>query len=182
MSQNDQPGQDPPLPAFEAVVSAYEAPLLRYAARIAGSPEAAQDVVQDTFLRLFRSWRDEMAPSPQLSAWLYRVAHNCAVSAIRRDSRRSALLARHAAEQAESLPPGPGPAGLEGEEAGERARAALQALSLRERQLVILKVYEEKSYREIGEITGLTVTNVGYILHHAMRKMAEALKGKACTP
>ena len=49
-------------------------------------------------------------------------------------------------------------------------------MSLREQQLVILKVYEEMSYKEISEITDLTVSNVGYILHHAMRKMADALK------
>jgi RNA polymerase sigma-70 factor (ECF subfamily) len=57
-----------------------------------------------------------------------------------------------------------------------RARSALRSLSPREQQLVILKVYEEKSYREISEITGLTSGNVGYILHHAMRKMAQLLK------
>ena len=57
----------------------------------------------------------------------------------------------------------------------EQASAALQTLGLREQQLVILQVYEEKSYREISDITGLTVSNVGYILHHAMKKMAAEL-------
>jgi DNA-directed RNA polymerase specialized sigma24 family protein len=42
--------------------------------------------------------------------------------------------------------------------------------------MVILKVYEEKSYKEISEITGLSVSNVGYILHFAMKKLAEELK------
>ena len=41
---------------------------------------------------------------------------------------------------------------------------------------MILKVYEEKSYREISEITELTEGNVGYILHHAMKKLAKMLK------
>ena len=61
-------------------------------------------------------------------------------------------------------------------DAGEQAAVALQTLSLREQQLVILKVYEEKSYREISDITGLTVSNVGYVLHHAMKKLARELK------
>ena len=49
-------------------------------------------------------------------------------------------------------------------------------MSERERQLVILKVYEEKSYNEISEITGLTSSNVGYILHHAMKTLAAILR------
>ena len=61
------------------------------------------------------------------------------------------------------------------EEAAQAAEA-LSALSSRDQQLVILKIYEEKSYKEISEITGLTVTNVGYILHHAMKKLAVELK------
>ena len=55
--------------------------------------------------------------------------------------------------------------------------AALKKLSLREQQLVILKVFEQKSYREISEITGLTESNVGYILHHAMKQLAVLMKG-----
>jgi len=52
----------------------------------------------------------------------------------------------------------------------------LRTLSAREQQLVILKVYEEKTYKEISEITGLSAGNVGYILHHAMKKMSQVLK------
>lgn len=54
-------------------------------------------------------------------------------------------------------------------------------LNHREQQLVILKVYEEKSYREISGITGLTVGNVGYILHHAMKKLARHLREESNT-
>jgi len=57
-----------------------------------------------------------------------------------------------------------------------RAVKALHTLSLRDQQLVILKIYEGKSYKEISDITELTVSNVGYILHHAMKKMAKELK------
>jgi RNA polymerase sigma-70 factor (ECF subfamily) len=160
--------------AFEEVVSRYEAALLRYAARILHSDESAQDVVQEVFLKAYRSWKGELAPSPHLSNWLYRVTHNQAVDQLRKESRRRLLHLRHSAEQPEFVPPDRG-AGLRVSEAAVRAAAALRALSLREQQLVILKVYEEKSYKEISAITGLTVSNVGYILHHAMKKLAAAL-------
>ena len=161
--------------SFDAVVSHYEKDLLRYAARIMNNPSASQDVVQDAFIRLFRHWKLEFVPSPQISSWLYRVVHNCAVDSLRRQARHDLLHTRHADEQPAFAPSNRGE-GFEISEAAEQAATALQTLDLRERQLVILKVYEEKSYKEISEITGLTVTNVGYILHHAMKKLAAALK------
>ena len=165
--------------AFEVLVSTYEGPLLRYSTRVLNNAALAQDVVQETFLRLLHSWKGEFVPSPQLSAWLYRVAHNCAVDQMRRESRRDDLHKRHASEQVDFEPPDRGAAFRISEDA-ERAARALKNLSVREQQLVILKVYEEKSYKEIAEITGLTVGNVGYILHHAMKKMAAELQaGKA---
>jgi len=161
--------------AFEAVVSEYEGPLLRYAGRLLTDRDAAQDVVQNTFIKLFRRWKDELKPSPQVSSWLYRVAHNGAVDYLRKENRRRDLHQRHAREHPEFAPADRGDAFRVSEDA-HRAVKALRELSLREQQLVVLKVYEEKSYREIAEIAGLTVSNVGYILHHAMKKMAATLR------
>ena len=163
------------LAAFEALVSEYERPLLRYAGRILRDQHAAQDIVQDTFIRLFKRWGEAWEPSPKLASWLYRVAHNCAVDYVRRESRKRMLHQRDALEKPESAPPERG-ASFEMSEAAELATHALRALSLREQQLVVLKVYEEKSYKEISDITGLTTANVGYILHHAMKKMASMVR------
>jgi RNA polymerase sigma-70 factor (ECF subfamily) len=171
----DKPAQQHGQAAFEAVVSHYEARLIRYAARITGCNDVAQDVVQESFIRLFRKWTGDLEPSPMLSAWLFRVAHNMAVDAVRKRSRRADVEYRHAEEQPETIEPSLGQSGHGGEQA-LRAESALQALSSREQQLVILKVYEEKTYKEIGEITGLSAGNVGYILHHAMKKMSLVLK------
>lgn len=156
---------------FEEVVSRHEAMLLRYTARIVSDPDAAQDIVQNVFIKLFRSWKESMDVSPQLSSWLYRVAHNEAVDYLRKRERRRLLHWRHAAEQpvVEPVTAASRP-GIS--EAAARADMLLDSLTLRERQLVVLKVYEEKSYKEIGDITGLSVGNVGYILHHAMKKLA----------
>lgn len=157
---------------FDAIVAKYEGALLRYATRLLNSTNAAQDVVQMAFIKLCRSWTADSEPSPQLSAWLYRVTHNAAVDYIRRESRHTAMLSRHA-EEKQITKFGPEPR-REISEQAELAVRALHTLSLREQQLVILKVYEQKSYREISDITGLSQGNVGYILHHAMRKLADA--------
>jgi RNA polymerase sigma factor (sigma-70 family) len=160
---------------FELIVSHYEGALIRYAGRIVHNEDVAQDVVQDAFISLFRKWEEALEPGPKLSSWLYRVTHNRAVDYIRKQARRRALHERHACEQPESIAPDRGEGFRIGEGAASAA-AALETLSDRERQLVILKVYEEKTYKEISEITGLTSSNVGYILHHAMKKMAAVLR------
>ena len=160
---------------FEVCVSHYEAALLRYVGRIVNNGVSAQDVVQNTFIRLFRKWQDDLTPSAKLSAWLYRVAHNCAVDYLRSESRRHLLHQRQAEDLPKSSPANRGKWFHISDEA-ERAAEQLKKLTLREQQLIVLKVYEEKSYREISEITGLTVGNVGYILHHAMKNLATILK------
>jgi RNA polymerase sigma-70 factor (ECF subfamily) len=174
-SSEDEDRRPGRIEAFETVVSAFEAPLLRYASRILNDRNAAQDAVQEAFLRFFRYWREEIDQSPRVSAWLYRVAHNCAVDHLRGESRRHLLHRRHAEEIEPDLPPDRG-SEFRISDAAARAAAALQSLPLRERQLVVLKVYEEKSYKEIADITGLSTGNVGYILHHAMKKLAAELK------
>ncbi len=168
---NDQPA------TFEGVVAEFETRLLRYATRIVNDINAAQDIVQTTFIKLFRGWKADSRPAPQLSAWLYRVTHNAAVDYLRKETRRRSLLQRHADEwdcmsQASRT-------GERISEPAERAARLLRCLPLRDQQLVILKVYEEKSYREMSEITGLSETNVGYILHFAMKKLASLLKASA---
>lgn len=161
--------------AFNTIVSRYEKQLLRYASRIVGGSDAAQDIVQNTFIKLFKKWTEKLEPSPKLSSWLYRVAHNCAVDYIRKESRRHLLHLQQAEEIDNFIPPNRG-TGFSISEKAEQAATTLSILDTREKQLVILKIYEEKSYKEISEITGLTSTNVGYILHHAMKKMAIELK------
>lgn len=175
MSKPAKTNRSARLEAFEAVVRHYESALLRYAARVLNDPDGAQDVVQDSFIRLLHRWKGDMAPGGQMTSWLYRVAHNCAVDRVRKLARRSLLHRRAAAEHSSEVAPDRGEAFRISDRAA-RAAAALQALELRERQLVILKVYEEKSYKEISAITGLSTGNVGYILHHAMKKLAQALE------
>ena len=160
--------------AFETIVSQYEAQLLRYVSRMIFNFDLAEDVVQETFLKLFKNWKDELTPSPQISSWLYRVAHNKAIDMIRKENRR----VNHQNNKAEwdkidleilhKAKP----------DLSEIALAAaniLNSLSSSEKQLVILKVYEKKTYKEISEITNLTTGNVGFKLHHIMKKIAKRL-------
>ena len=72
-----------------AVLERYERPLLRHAGSVLADPVAAQDVVQECFLRLLANGQ----PVDNLSAWLHRVTHNLAVDHLRAESRRQRLHA-----------------------------------------------------------------------------------------
>lgn len=175
MSQSGKKRRHARVAEFDALINEHESALLRYATRILRDENAAQDVVQNAFLKLFRSLHRGVPEPSRVSGWLYRVTHNCAVDYLRKESRRRQLHIRHSEQSDQAVAADRGE-GFRISEAAARAAEVLRRLSLREQQLVILKVYEEKSYREISEITGLTVSNVGYILHHAMKKMAAMLR------
>jgi len=164
--------------ALGVFVCRYQASLVRFADRFLGDPEAAQDVVQETFLQVARR-PDRLLGVESCHNWLLRVARNIGVSRIRREvrARRHAEAFRERAQaEAEANARSSGAAAaLEAEETRRAVREAIDRLYPRYREVLLLKIQEEKSYREIAEITGLSVTNVGYLLHRAMKALATSL-------
>lgn len=164
--------------AMEAVVAQFETALLRYATRILRDGYAAQDVVQEVFVKFFsyqRQCRAGVTPPEQPGPWLYRVTHNLAVDHIRHESRRREL---HAAEGRTVAPKAQDsqPDRLAREEAVQMALEQLFLLDGYEQQVVLLRVQEGLSYKEISQVTGRTEGNVGCILHNAVKKIAASLK------
>lgn len=153
------------------ILERYEASLLRHAGSVLADPAAAQDVVQECFLKLLGNGQ----PVQNLSAWLHRVTHNLAVDHLRGEARRQKLHLAAAQSRPTEVPPDGTLADRDAERLVERA---IEALNPNERAVLHLKLKAGKSYREIAEITGLTVTNVGYLLHHAIKKVAAQLKSQ----
>jgi RNA polymerase sigma-70 factor (ECF subfamily) len=158
-----------------ALLQQYERPLLRYAWRLLGDADAARDVVQDTFLRLSRAQPEEVASHP--SAWLYRVCRHRATDRIRKESRMSSLP-DHVAESSPCPAPSPDEAALE-RERDDQLQRLVASLPERQQQILQLKFQDGLRYRQIGEVMGLTPTNVGYLVHTAvatLRKQLAALE------
>ncbi len=170
-------GQDR-MAQMEAIVSEHETGLLRYAARILDNPLAAQDIVQNVFIKLFKAWKPGTRPSKRLKGWLYRVTHNEAVDHIRRESRLQVLHNSHAEQRSKDCPDGHNCPPAVVAERKEMVLQHLRRLEPREQQVVLLRLEEGLSYREIGEVTGRTEGNIGNILHHAVKKLSQTLKGE----
>ncbi|MCL1921927.1 MAG: sigma-70 family RNA polymerase sigma factor [Kiritimatiellaeota bacterium] len=162
---------------IEAVVREYQQPLLRYAARLLRNPTLAQDVVQGVFVKLVRQWQPSQCAGPALRPWLFRVTHNEAVDLIRAEEARRRLHERGAEEAAAAC----ADAHADGAAAAERhalVLASLDALTPGERQVVLLRLQQGMSYDEIAAVTSRPRSTVGVMLHQAVRKLSEKLRGK----
>lgn len=152
------------------LMASHQQPLLRYAAGLLRNPDLAQDAVQEAFIRYLRYRQQQDAPDNP-KAWLYRVTHNLALDMIRKNRRGEAAvetLKQDASEEGGDRPDAP----TLRQDDRQEALQLLAKLPEREQQILILKVVQEKSYKEIAEIMNLSVGNVGFILHTTLKKLA----------
>lgn len=154
-------GQD-----IKALVDEHQNGLIRYAYRLLRSRELAQDVVQDAFLRYLRKPLDYGEPR-QRAAWLYKVTHNLCIDLVKRESRRGEIYNRLELPTVTKLPV----VEIFASERWERLDRLLEGLSDNQRSVVLLFFQEGLSYKEISEVTGLSMSNVGMLLHRALKKL-----------
>ena len=146
--------------------------LSRYAASIVGDADRARDMVQDLFLRL---WREDPARlNGCLVEWLFTVCRHRALDVQRKESRMTTLT-----EVELDTRPTAGPAPDAQAEQGETARSALRllgALPENQREVVRLKFQAGLSYAEISRVTGHSVSNVGFLLHTALKTLRRQMQ------
>ncbi|MEW6745161.1 MAG: sigma-70 family RNA polymerase sigma factor [Planctomycetota bacterium] len=157
--------------AFESLVQLHEGSLLRFARRLTGDASLAQDVVQETFVRLVTQAAD-LREHATLTTWLYRVCRNLCLDVMKKESRM-----RRRESQA-ALPEGYHAERAAIEALEERALVGrkLQELPPNQREVIFLKIVKGMSYRQISEITGHSTGHVGYLIHHGLKHLAYVLK------
>ncbi len=148
--------------AFHALFVERSAPLYRYVNGVSGDPALSEDIVQECFVKLHR--RRAMPDDPR--AWLVTVANNLLRDALRRVVRRRRLTSAWSTD----LPlggaaPQPDDPALAAERI-ESVRRALDKLSLRDRQLLLLR-HQGYRYQEIATALELTPSSVGTMLVRA---------------
>lgn len=170
MERDPQPPADADDRAFvRAALARYEKPLLRFARSIVGSAHAA-DVVQDTFVALCKAERSEV--EAHLVPWLFTVCKNRALDAHRQRRRLEPL----SDEEDDMQSPDSGPVSqLERRQSVHRIEAAMAALSDPQRQAVTLKFAAGLRYKEIAEVMQTSVSNVGVMLHTALKRIKDEL-------
>jgi len=164
------PAGSTPLDArsFDALFRECAPDVHAYAISLLGDRAAAEDVTALAFERLYRS-RARLDPrrgTPR--AWLFSIARNAALDELRRRRRRPQY----------ELQEGLSVAGAAGEELERIARratvhAALAALPIRERELVLLKFHGQLSNSELARALGISESNAGTRLHRALTRLRE---------
>ena len=154
-------------PWVRAALERYEGPLGRYAARIVGGADRAADVVQETFLRLCSAASPPDAE--RLGAWLFKVCRNIALDVLRKENRMNPWT--ETLEQTRASPDVNPADRAERREACSAVLRALDDLGANQQEVVRLKFQNGFSYRQIAEITGLSVSNVGFLIHTAIQNL-----------
>jgi RNA polymerase sigma-70 factor (ECF subfamily) len=157
----------------------YEGPLVRYAAGIVGDIERARDVVQDTFLRL--CGQKDLRIADHLAPWLFTVCRNRAFDLRKKERHMQSMDEGETSFRLQQRRRFGEPERLEHEEALGQALTILRALPERQREVIRLKFQHELSYKEISRITGLTVTNVGFLIHTGLRAIREKMNLESST-
>ena len=154
----------------------YETSLIRFVSNFLGDEGIAQDIVQETFLKVARR-PGKLLGVRSFHNWLLKVARNQSIDHLRRVIRQRKHKSK-LQQEAESRAAQANTAieTLEHSERNARDRMEIDLLRPKLREVMLLKVQESKSYREIAEITGLTVTNVGYLVHQAMQALRSSLR------
>jgi RNA polymerase sigma-70 factor (ECF subfamily) len=170
--------------AFGLLVRRYERELFGYLRRYLGDDHLADDVFQNTFLQVYVKG-DQYEDGRPVRPWLYTIATNQAVDALRRNGRHPAASldqtvretgdgeVRSLLDLLEAQSEGPLDH-LEGEERRVRVRAGVDQLPEFLRQVVLLAYYQGLKYREIAEIMDIPVGTVKSRLHAALLKLHEA--------
>lgn len=164
--------------AFRALVNEHSRAVYGLAYRLTGHAHDAEEVVQETFLKVFRNL-DRFDGRSRFETWLYRVASNAATDLLRRRQRHRERTAALESPAGEPLPlPSAirGPEGeLGGRVLGERIAEAMERLTPGERTAFTLRHVEGCSIREIGEVLGLRQNAVKNAIFRAVRKMRHEL-------
>jgi RNA polymerase sigma factor (sigma-70 family) len=159
---------------FASVVRQYEQPLVLFAARITRDLERARDVVQEAFLKLTLAERRDV--EPHVAEWLYTVCRNKSLD-IRRKEKRIAPLAEGSLER-ETATDTPPAEVMERNETADEALRLMGRLPENQQEVIRLRFQHGMSYQQISEVTGLSVSNVGFLLHTGLKTLRERMNRK----
>lgn len=167
-----------PAARLDDALALHERALVEYATRrLGGDVHRARDAVQETFLRLVAARPDEV--DGHLAPWLYTVCRRLCVDTLRKETRMHAAetetLDRTAGREAD-------PADLaQARDQESQALGALAGLPANQREVVELRFRHGLSYAEIAGVTGLSATNVGFLLHVGLKTLRTRLTAAART-
>lgn len=159
--------------AFNLLLRQYAEPLYWHLRRMVGDHETADDLLQNTWLKAWKGL-DVFRGESKLFTWLYTIAHNEALSWLRREKVRAVLsLSRLSSVLENRLE---ADASFDGDRLQARLQRAVLRLPPKQRSVFLYRYFEELRYEEISRITGISTGSLKASYHHAYRKVVRYLE------
>ena len=170
--------------AFEQLLERHRRPLFGYLCRILKNRELAEDTFQEVFVKVMKA-RANYKKTAKFSTWLYRIARNAAVDALRRESYRkteSLSQPRNAAGDSDltlqdaipSSNPGPD-AEFDRKQFSDALKKCIESLNPEQREVFVLRQYQNLPFREIASITGASESTVKSRMRYALKSLRTML-------
>jgi RNA polymerase sigma-70 factor (ECF subfamily) len=174
MAQGDQR-------AFRELVERYKKKVYYLALDMAGNPVDAEDISQEVFLKVYRSFAT-FRKGAKLGSWLYRITYNASIDHLRRKGAAPEAVADELIESSSSseagLPrrgPADPAAALESSQLQDRIARALEKVSPQEKAVFLLRHYDDLMLKDIASCLGLSIGSVKSYLFRAVRKLQKEL-------
>jgi RNA polymerase sigma-70 factor (ECF subfamily) len=160
---------------FEELLRRYRNPVYRICHQMAGDAEDAEDWAQECFVRAYQKLAN-YDPALPFRPWLLRLVANTCINLARTRMRRQGRVEMGLDEETGHFSPAadPAQAALSGHEA-RQVRAAIQGLPPLLRQAVVLRVLEERSFRELAEVLGVPLQTAAARVRRALIQVRERL-------
>jgi RNA polymerase sigma-70 factor, ECF subfamily len=163
--------------AFETLMRRWDSRVVGYLAKSCGCVDAAEDIRQEVFLRVYRYGKN-YDPQYEFSTWLYRIATNALRTWLTTNGNRRRAFSLDEENSAIGEPPDPSSGPCERAAQNESARylrGAIARIEPEERELLLLRFDLEMNYREIGEVLGMPETTVKSKTYRILERLREML-------
>lgn len=166
--------------SFDELLQRYRTPLVKYFCRMVRDEALAEDLAQEAFLRVYKA-RHRYRPDARFTTWLYRIATNLALNAIRDAKGRGLQAGNGSNEDGETSfefvdPKASVEQQLIETDRGRMIREAIEALPENQRAAVILHKYQDVDYRQIAGILKVSESAVKSLLFRAYETLRERLE------
>lgn len=158
---------------YTRIVKAFQQPIFRYCYRLLANRQDAEDAVQDILVKAYQSLY-QYKRSDHFSAWLYRIAYNHCMNLLRKRRIHNQVMRIFRPETVSASPEHE----LDSLLYKPSLATALSQLTLEERNLLILRVFEEKTYAEIGEILKTSPNALVKRMIRIKKKVRKSMKTK----